>query len=85
MTSKLTYLQKYMSKDGKHQEYGKTTKKKKRKKPSQNKTGGNLAILDDDVDWRSLMPHSKGDSSGEDDPEDKPLVAEVRCFKLVRA
>ena len=84
MTSKHTYLKRYMSKDGGNQEYGEKAKKKKRKKTSQNKTGGNLAILDDDVDWRSLVPHSKGDSSGEDDPEDKPLVAEVRVFKLVR-
>ena len=82
--SKLDYLKKYVSKgetlggdDG-----GKPKKKKKKKlKASSGKKGGNLAIVDDDVDWRGLLPEDKGDSSAaEDDPEDKPTVAEVSSF-----
>ena len=52
-------------------------KKKKKVKSSKNKSRGNLAILDDDFDWRSLVPESKGGSSAEeDDPEDKPIVTQ---------
>ena len=84
MNSKLDYLQKYLSKgeslggdDG-----GKLKKKKKKKlKTYSSKKGGNLAIVDDDVDWRALVPQEEAEcSAGEDDPEDKPVVAEVRCL-----
>ena len=80
MSSKLEYLKKYMSKDdsGGGGKEGKAKKRKKKVKSSKGKSRGNLAILDDDVDWRSLVPESKGESSAEeDDPEDKPIVAEV--------
>ena len=83
MTSKIDYLQKYVSKGASlpGENGDKTKKKKKRKKvkvPSSNKGGGNFAIVDDDVDWRSLVPQEKpADSEEEDDPEDKPIVAEV--------
>lgn len=80
MSSKLEYLKKYMSKDdsGGGGKEGKAKKRKKKVKSSKSKSRGNLAILDDDVDWRSLVPESKGGSSAEeDDPEDKPIVAEV--------
>ena len=81
MSSKLDYLKKYMSKGelGRAGEKGKAKKKKKKKlKASADKRGGNLAIVDDDVDWRALVPADKaGSSGGEDDPDDKPTVAEV--------
>lgn len=70
--SKLDYLKKYTgtSKD----KEGKPRRKKKKLKSSK---GSNLTIFDDDVDWRALVPEDKADSSAEDDPEDKPIVAEV--------
>lgn len=84
MSSKLDYLQKYLSKgESLNSEDGVKLKKKKRKKIKviSGKRGGNLAIVDDDVDWRSLVPEDKDeDSAAEDDPEDKPIVAEVGTF-----
>ena len=83
MSSKLDYLKKYVSKGEilPGETGDKSKKKKKRKKvklASGNGGGGNLAIVDDDVDWRSLVPQEKpADSDDEDDPEDKPIVAEV--------
>ena len=86
MSSKLDYLQKYLSKgeslDGDNGSKRKKMKKKKLKTSSSRK-GGNLAILDDDVDWRALVPKEEAEcSAGEDDPEDKPIVAEVRYLLL---
>lgn len=84
MSSKLDYLQKYLSKgESLNSEDGVKLKKKKRKKIKaiSGKRGGNLAIVDDDVDWRLLVPEDKDeDSAAEDDPEDKPIVAEVGTF-----
>ena len=84
MSSKLDYLQKYLSKgENLNSEDGVKLKKKKRKKIKaiSGKRGGNLAIVDDDVDWRSLVPEDKDeDSAAEDDPEDRPIVAEVSTF-----
>ena len=66
--SKLDYLKKYVK------------KKKKKVKVSPGRKGGNLAIVDDDVDWRCLVPEEKPEcSEEEDDPEDRPVVAEVMC------
>ena len=84
MTSKLDYLQKYLSKgESLGRDDGDKPKKKKKKKLKSyySKKGGNLAIVDDDVDWRALVPKEEAEcSAGEDDPEDKPVVAEVRCL-----
>lgn len=84
MSSKLDYLQRYLSKgESLNSENGVKLKKKKRKKIKaiSGKRGGNLAVVDDDVDWRSLVPEDKDeDSAAEDDPEDRPIVAEVSTF-----
>ena len=64
MSSKLEYLQRYMS-DG---------KKKKRKKVEK-KVARNLAVLDDDIDWRALAPKDDVDL---EDPDEAPVVAEIR-------
>ena len=82
MSSKLDYLKKYVSKgEILQRETGdKSKKKKKRKKVklASGNGGGNFAIVDDDVDWRSLVPQNNpAGSDDEDDPEDKPIVAEV--------
>lgn len=89
MSSKLDYLKKYVSKgESLLGENGAKSKKKKKKKKakteSANKKSGNLAIVDDDVDWRSLVPEQKAENSeDEDDPEDKPIVAEVSCTDFI--
>ena len=82
MTSKLDYLKKYVSKDESlpGEEGDKSKKKKKKKKakaPSGHRGGGNFAIVDDDVDWRSLVPRERRADSEEEEEEDKPVVAEV--------
>ena len=82
MSSKLDYLKKYVSRGeilpGEPGYESKKKKKRKKVKASSNRGGGNFAIVDDDVDWRSLVPLEKpAGSDDEDDPEDKPIVAEV--------
>ena len=72
MTSKTDYLKKYLSTD----DLGESKKEKKKKKRI--KKGANLAIHDDDVDWRSLLPKHKLESEDEDDPDEAPLVAEFK-------
>ena len=83
MSSKLDYLKKYVPKGESlpGEDRGKTKKKKKKYiKVSTGKKGGNLAIVDDDVDWRALVPQEKAEGSDmEDDPEDRPVIAEVSC------
>ena len=78
MISKAEYLKKYLSKED--SEHGASeTKKKVRKKKKVPKKQSNLAILDDDVDWRALAPKHTGDSDvEEDDPDEAPVVAEFR-------
>ena len=59
MSSKLDYLQKHMSKQERAD--GKSKKVKKR---------SNVVILDDDVDWKELVPQP-GETS-DDQPEEHP-------------
>ena len=66
MASKADYLKKYIS-----SEAGDSGGKKKKIRM---KKRANLAILDDDVDWRSTVPK---DDRMDDDPEEAPAVAEV--------
>ena len=68
MTSKADYLKKYLSTD----DLVEGKKKKRIKKRA------NLAIHDDDVDWRSLVPKNKLGSEDEGDPDEAPLVAEFK-------
>ena len=67
MTTKAEYLKKYLDSNG-------DKKKKKRIKKR-----SNLAVHDDDIDWRSLQPvqndHSDKD---ENDLDEAPLVAEFK-------
>ena len=67
MASKAEYLKKYVSSEA--------DDKGGKKKKIRLKKRANLAILDDDVDWRSTMP--KDDRFDGDDPEEAPAVAEV--------
>lgn len=69
MTTKAEYLKKYLEGTGKN-------KKKKRVKKRIN-----LAVHDDDVDWRTLIPVSKEadqSDSDENNPDEAPLVAEFK-------
>ena len=78
MISKAEYLKKYLSKENSEQGVS-GTKKKVRKKKKVPKKQSNLAILDDDVDWRALAPKHTGDSDvEEDDPDEAPVIAEFR-------
>ena len=78
MTSKAEYLKKYLSKEDSEHGVGET-KKRVRKKKKVPKKQSNLAILDDDIDWRALAPTHTGDSDvEEDDPDEAPVVAEFR-------
>ena len=68
-STKAEYLKRYLEGTGEK-------KKKKRVKKRIN-----LAVHDDDVDWRTLMPVSvEGDQSDSDenDPDDAPLIAEFK-------
>lgn len=69
MTSKAEYLRRYV--EGTK---GKKTKRRVKKK-------ANLAVHDDDVDWRSLAPASKKNNVHDvecDSPEEAPLIAEFK-------
>ena len=78
MTSKAEYLKKYLSKEDSEHGVG-GTKKKVRKKKKVPTKHSNLAIMDDDIDWRALAPKHTGDSDvEEDDPDEAPVVAEFR-------
>ena len=70
MTSKAEYLKKYLSKE----DGGSGKKKKKIKKQ---KKQSNLAILDDDVDWKALVPKFGDVVAGEEDPDDAPIVMAI--------
>lgn len=63
MSSKLDYLQKYLSKEDKETGKGKKRKKKGKKR-------SNMAILDDDVDWKALAP--KAGELSDNEPEFDP-------------
>ena len=67
MSSKLDYLQKYLSKEERAD--GKSKKRKKKVKKR-----SNVAILDDDVDWKELVPQPGeiSDEQPEEDPGKKP-------------
>ena len=67
MASKAEYLKKYMSSE--------TGDNGGKKKKIRLKKRANLAILDDNVDWKSTIP--KDDRLDGDDPEEAPAVAEV--------
>ena len=58
MASKADYLKKYLS-------GGDENKKKKRRKV---KKESNIAIHDDDVNWKSLVPEEQADVYEDDDP-----------------
>lgn len=69
MTTKAEYLKRYLE----------STSDKKRKKRLKKRS--NLAVHDDDVDWRSLAPANKDDNhSGKEDndPDEAPLIAEFK-------
>ena len=70
MSTKAEYLKRYLEGTGEK-------KKKKRVKKRIN-----LAVHDDDVDWRTLIPVSvkEGDrsDSSENDPDEAPLIAEFK-------
>ena len=71
MTSKAEYLKKYLSKED-----GGSDKKKKKKLKVKSKKQSNLAILDDDVDWKALVP-KYGGVEAEEDLDDAPVVAAI--------
>ena len=64
MSSKLDYLQKYLSKEERADGKGKKRKKKVKKR-------SNVAILDDDVDWKELVP-KPGEIADDLEPEGDP-------------
>lgn len=69
MATKADYLKKYLDS---------TAEKKKKRRL---KKRSNLAVHDDDVDWRTLAPVSKEcdrSDSDEKDPDEAPLVAEFK-------
>ncbi len=74
-SSKADYLKKYQ------------TDSKKEKKRKKVKKRANLAIHDDDVDWRSLIPKDQPETEEEDEPDEAPQIAEYKddsVDKIVR-
>ena len=72
MSSKADYLKKYLSS-------GDTVESKKESKRRRKiKKRANLAIHDDDVDWRSLVPQDQPESEEEDGEDEAPQVAEFK-------
>ena len=72
MSSKADYLKKYLSS-------GDTVEPKKESKRRRKiKKRANLAIHDDDVDWRSLVPQDQPESEEEDGEDEAPQVAEFK-------
>ncbi len=71
-SSKADYLKKYQNG---------SKKEKKRKKV---KKRANLAIHDDDVDWRSLVPTDQPETEEEDEPDEVPQVAGYKDDSLAK-
>lgn len=67
MTSKAEYLKRYMSEES-------AIKKKKEKKPVVDKS--RIKILDDDVDFKALLPENIGNTLDDDIGDDTPAVAQ---------
>ena len=80
MASKADYLKKYLS-------GGDDKKKKKKKRPKTTAKAAkkaNLAIMDDDVDWRTLAPKLDPAADSDSDPDEAPVVTEVHDEAAVR-
>ncbi len=69
MSSKADYLKKYL---GGSEGLNKEKRRKKVKKRA------NLAIHDDDIDWRSLIPLDQPETEEEDEPDEAPQVADYK-------
>ncbi len=67
--SKADYLKKYL---GGSEGLNKEKRRKKVKKRA------NLAIHDDDIDWRSLIPRDQPETEEEDEPDEAPQVADYK-------